>query len=55
MPWPEDGTDDGQIDRAEFLAPVLALFADRDRDGDGVLTAAELPPPPDRDGPPPAD
>ncbi|WP_311269386.1 hypothetical protein [Sphingobium sp. WCS2017Hpa-17] len=46
MPYPEDGNDDGQIDRAEFLAPALALFADQDRNGDGVLTADELPPPP---------
>ncbi|MBZ9646390.1 hypothetical protein K9B33_02435 [Sphingobium sp. 3R8] len=46
MPWPEDSNDDGQIDRAEFLAPALALFADQDRSGDGVLTADELPPPP---------
>lgn len=51
MPYPEDGNDDGQIDRAEFLAPALALFADQDRNGDGVLTADELPPPP-RHGPP---
>jgi hypothetical protein len=48
MPWPEDGNDDGQIDRAEFLAPALALFADQDRNGDDVLTADELPPPPER-------
>lgn len=53
MPWPEDANDDGQIDRAEFLAPALTLFADRDRDGDGVLSAGELPPPPAGDGPPP--
>ncbi|QGP79483.1 EF-hand domain-containing protein [Sphingobium sp. CAP-1] len=56
MPWPEDANDDGQIDRAEFLAPALALFADRDRNGDGVLSADELappPPPPGEDGPPP--
>ena len=51
MPYPEDSNDDGQIDRAEFLAPALALFADRDRNGDGVLTADELPPPPPH-GPP---
>ncbi len=46
MPYPEDSNDDGQIDRAEFLAPALAMFADQDRNGDGVLTADELPPPP---------
>ncbi len=45
MPWPEDGNDDGQIDRMEFLAPALALFADGDRSGDAVLSADELPPP----------
>ncbi|WP_088182369.1 hypothetical protein [Sphingobium sp. Z007] len=45
MPYPEDSNDDGQIDRAEFLAPALALFADQDRNGDAVLTADELPPP----------
>jgi len=48
MPWPEDGNDDGQIDRAEFLVPALALFADQDRNADDVLTADELPPPSDR-------
>ncbi|MCI4590612.1 hypothetical protein MOK15_10955 [Sphingobium sp. BYY-5] len=46
MPYPEDSNDDGQIDRAEFLAPALAMFDDQDRNGDGVLTADELPPPP---------
>lgn len=46
MPYPEDSNDDGQIDRTEFLAPALAMFADQDRNGDGVLTAEELPPPP---------
>lgn len=46
MPYPEDGNDDGMIDRMEFVAPALAMFADRDLDGDGVLTAQELPPPP---------
>jgi hypothetical protein len=46
MPYPEDGNDDGQIDRAEFLTPALAMFADQDRNGDGVLTPDELPPPP---------
>ena len=58
MPYPEDSNDDGQIDRAEFLAPALAMFDDQDRNGDGVLTAEELPPPPPppgEDGPPPAD
>lgn len=50
MPYPEDSNDDGQIDRAEFLAPALAMFADQDRNGDGVLTADELPPPPGRGG-----
>ena len=25
-----------------FLAPALAMFADQDRNGDGVLTADEL-------------
>lgn len=50
MPYPEDSNDDGQIDRTEFIAPALALFADQDRNGDGVLTADELPPPP-RHGP----
>ena len=53
MPWPEDSNDDGQIARDEFLAPALAMFADQDRNGDGVLTAEELPPPPHGDGPPP--
>lgn len=52
MPYPEDGNDDGQIDRAEFLAPALAMFADQDRNGDGVLTADELPPPRHGEGPP---
>lgn len=46
MPWPEDSNDDGQISRDEFLAPALALFSDEDRNGDGVLSAEELPPPP---------
>ncbi|HUD92186.1 hypothetical protein [Sphingobium sp.] len=58
MPYPEDSNDDGQIDRAEFLAPALAMFDDQDRNGDGVLTADELPPPPPPpggDGPPPED
>ncbi|OAN54945.1 hypothetical protein [Sphingobium sp. TCM1] len=56
MPWPEDGNDDGQIDRAEFLAPALAMFADQDRNGDGLLTAEELPPPPPAgEGPPPGE
>lgn len=50
MPYPEDSNDDGQIDRAEFLTPALAMFADQDRNGDGVLTADELPPPPGRGG-----
>jgi hypothetical protein len=52
MPYPEDSNDDGQIDRAEFLAPALAMFADQDRNGDGVLTADELPPPPGGEGRP---
>lgn len=46
MPWPEDGNDDGMIDRAEFAAPMLTMFADQDRNSDGVLTADELPHPP---------
>ena len=53
MPWPEDGNDDGQIGRDEFLAPALAMFDDQDRNGDGVLSAEELPPPPHGDGPRP--
>lgn len=52
MPYPEDGNDDGMIDRAEFLAPALALFDDWDRNGDGVLSADELPPPPPPASPP---
>ncbi|KMS53963.1 hypothetical protein [Sphingobium cupriresistens] len=52
MPYPEDSNDDGQIDRAEFLAPALAMFADQDRNGDGVLTAEELPLPPGGEGRP---
>ncbi|MFC3442940.1 hypothetical protein ACFOKF_17340 [Sphingobium rhizovicinum] len=52
MPYPEDANDDGQIDRNEFLAPALAMFADQDRNGDGVLTADELPPPPPSSAPP---
>ncbi|WP_298397769.1 hypothetical protein [Sphingobium sp.] len=56
MPYPEDANDDGQIDRSEFLGPALALFADQDRNGDGVLTADELPPPPPAgEGPPPGE
>lgn len=57
MPYPEDGNDDGMIDRAEFRAPALTMFADQDRNGDGVLTAEELPPPPPpgEDGPPDLD
>ncbi|SEJ04340.1 EF hand [Sphingobium sp. AP50] len=60
MPYPEDANDDGQIDRTEFLAPAFAMFTDMDRNGDGVLTADELPPPPpppgsDGEGPPPRD
>jgi hypothetical protein len=50
LPWPEDGNDDGMIDRAEFAAPALAMFADEDRNGDGVLSGDELPP--RREGPP---
>lgn len=46
MPRPEDSNDDGVIDRAEFTAPMLAMFADLDRDQDGVLSGDELPPPP---------
>lgn len=46
IPRAEDRNEDGQIDRAEFLAPVDELFANRDRNGDGVLTRDELPPPP---------
>jgi hypothetical protein len=46
IPPPEDSNEDGMIDRAEFLAPALALFDDRDRNGDGVLTPDELPPRP---------
>ena len=53
MPWPEDGNDDGQIGRDEFLAPALAMFDDQDRNGDGVLSAEELPPPPHGDAPRP--
>lgn len=55
MPYPEDGNEDGVIDRAEFSAPSLAMFHDLDRNGDGVLSADELPPsppPPDREGGP---
>ena len=52
LPWPEDGNDDGMIDHDEFAAPALAMFADMDRNGDGVLTGDELPPPPP--GQPPA-
>ncbi|WP_420144432.1 hypothetical protein [Sphingobium sp.] len=52
MPYPEDANDDGQIDRNEFLAPALAMFADQDRNGDGVLTAEEMPPPLRREAPP---
>lgn len=62
MPYPEDANDDGQIDRTEFLAPAFAMFTDMDRNGDGVLTADELPPPPpppgwgpDGEGRPPRD
>lgn len=51
MPYPEDGNDDGQIDRTEFVGPALAMFDDRDRDGDGVLTAEELPLQAGGDGP----
>jgi hypothetical protein len=40
------------IDHDEFAAPALAMFADMDRNGDGVLTGDELPPPPP--GQPPA-
>lgn len=50
MPYPEDSNDDGQVDRVEFLTPALAMFADQDRNGDGVLTADELPPPPGGEG-----
>ncbi|CAM5377956.1 hypothetical protein ACFSUK_16870 [Sphingobium scionense] len=46
MPYPEDGNEDGVIDRAEFSAPSLAMFHDLDRNGDGVLSADELPPSP---------
>lgn len=46
MPYPEDANDDGKIDRDEFVAPALAMFGELDRNGDGVLTADELPPPP---------
>lgn len=46
LPWPEDGNDDGMIDHDEFAAPALAMFADMDRNGDGVLNGDELPPPP---------
>ncbi|WHO38751.1 hypothetical protein PMI04_019795 [Sphingobium sp. AP49] len=46
MPYPEDGNDDGMIDRAEFSAPSLAMFHDLDRNGDGLLSADELPLPP---------
>lgn len=52
LPWPEDGNDDGMIDHDEFAAPALAMFADMDRNGDGVLRGDELPPPPP--GQPPA-
>lgn len=50
MPYPEDSNDDCQVDRAEFLTPALAMFVDQDRNGDGVLTADELPPPPGGEG-----
>ena len=46
MPYPEDGNEDGLIDRAEFSAPSLAMFHDLDRNGDGGLSADELPPSP---------
>ncbi|WP_313231245.1 hypothetical protein [Sphingobium yanoikuyae] len=55
MPYPEDGNEDGVIDRAEFSAPSLAMFHDLDRNGDVVLSADELPPsppPPGREGGP---
>ena len=46
MPYPEDSNDDGMIDRAEFSAPALAMFADQDRNGDNMLSGDEMPPPP---------
>lgn len=46
IPYPEDSNDDGMIDRLEFIAPALAMFADRDINGDNILTTEELPQPP---------
>lgn len=46
MPYPEDGNDDGKIDATEFVAPAMAMFGEMDVNGDGVLSADELPPPP---------
>ncbi len=50
MPYPEDSNDDGKIDMQEFVAPAMAMFDQLDANGDGVLTADELPPPPSRRG-----
>ncbi|WP_242127713.1 hypothetical protein [Sphingobium sp. Sx8-8] len=50
MPYPEDNNDDGKIDLQEFVAPAMAMFDQLDVNGDGVLTADELPSPPPRRG-----
>ncbi len=50
MPYPEDSNDDGRIDLQEFVAPAMAMFDQLDANGDGVLTADELPSPPPRRG-----
>ena len=50
LPRPEDRNEDGQIDRAEYLAPIGELLETRDANGDGMISSDELPPPP----PPPS-
>jgi hypothetical protein len=37
-----DLNEDGQVDRAEFMADTLAFFKILDRNGDGVITPSEL-------------
>ncbi|MFA6124094.1 MAG: dockerin type I domain-containing protein [Sphingomonas sp.] len=38
-----DGNHDGQITRAEFAAARMANFARLDRNGDGVVSTADIP------------